>query len=100
MVVDVGSRGFHEVKREGVAGAVVDVPDPDARVETDGETGDPGFGFEDRVEVVEDRVDGCDGDTRAVGERAVTGADLTPVIGYPVEVPLANLSRIPAQQAQ
>lgn len=55
MGVDLEAGCFHQVERERVAVAVVDVHEAEAGVEADREAGESGLGFQDRVQVVEDR---------------------------------------------
>src|SRR5690348_12331320 len=52
-----GPDGFHQVEYEGVARAVVDVKDSETGVEPDSQAGDPSLSLEERVKVVEQRVD-------------------------------------------
>ena len=60
VAVDGRAGGFHDVEGEGVAVTLVGVPDPECRIEARGVQGECGFGFEQRVEVVEERVCGVD----------------------------------------
>lgn len=54
--LDIWSNGLHDVECHRVAVALVRVEDADPWIETDCETGDAGFPFEECVEVVEDGV--------------------------------------------
>lgn len=60
---------------------MVNVDDAEAGVEADGEAGEPGLGFEDRVQVVEDRVGRVDRETRATGEQRSALAEAEPMLG-------------------
>jgi len=63
VLVDGWADGFHQVECEGVARAVVGVDDPDGWVESDGEARESCFGFEQCVQVVEERIGGGDRET-------------------------------------
>jgi hypothetical protein len=84
--VDVRAGCLHEVEGEGVAGAVVGMPNAETRIKAQRETGNPRLSLEDRVQVVEDRVGGRDGDARPARERAVSCANAVPMVRDTVEV--------------
>ena len=54
--VDGGSDGFHDVEREGVPGRLIGMKESDTWVESDRETGDAGFGFDQGIQVVQECV--------------------------------------------
>jgi hypothetical protein len=90
--VDGRSCGLHQIECERVAAAVVDMDDAEARVETHSEASEPGLGFEDRVEVVEDCVCRVDRETRAASEAGAALPEREPVLRY--------CSRIICREAQ
>jgi hypothetical protein len=47
---------FHKVTRQAVASGCVHVQDTDAGIETDGSSGQPSLGFQQRIKIVENCV--------------------------------------------
>jgi hypothetical protein len=69
VAVDVRADGFHQVERERVAAADVGVHDRERRVEPDDLAGEPCFGFDQGVEIVQDRPGRVDSQPRPAAER-------------------------------
>jgi hypothetical protein len=81
VLIDCWSTGFHQVEHERVASAVVDVRDPQARIEANDQASDPRLSLKERIEVIEQRVQRGDGEPRAAREWSAPLLEPVPMCG-------------------
>src|SRR5439155_9517228 len=77
-----GTDSLDEIKREGVASLHVGVEQTETGIEAECEAGEPALDLSERVEVVEDGVEGIGStDRRPGGQARATAVVASPVLG-------------------